>query len=98
MPSSSSRRAILTLSSTESDRPSRWVPSRKVVSYRNMCVALACFHQGSQKRRHPSYCASGRAAPHPGPADPQPSAATPPPTKSRIEKLLDDRIPPLVVL
>src|SRR6266568_532850 len=36
MPSSSSRCAIFSLSSTERDRPSRCVPSRSVVSYRNM--------------------------------------------------------------
>ncbi len=40
-PSPSSARAIFTLSSTESERPSRWVPSRRVVSYRR--IASAAF-------------------------------------------------------
>src|SRR5207244_2182882 len=41
MPTSSRRRAIFTLSSTESDRPSRWVPSRRVVSYRSRFMAAS---------------------------------------------------------
>ena len=39
MPKPSSRRAILSLSSTERDRPSLWVPSLRVVSNRWICMA-----------------------------------------------------------
>src|SRR2546430_1449000 len=41
IPSASSRQAILTLSSAERERPSRCVPSRRVVSYRIGFMSLS---------------------------------------------------------
>src|SRR6266571_8667898 len=41
MPRSSRRRAIFSLSSTESESPSRWVPSRSVVSYNTKSIVTS---------------------------------------------------------
>src|SRR2546422_8573782 len=64
MPSSSSRRAIFSLSSTESDRPSRCVPSRSVVSYRNMFLTPRVVPSGISKAARPLDFSRGRAAHH----------------------------------
>src|SRR6266581_4898392 len=87
-PSSSSRRAILTLSSTESERPSRWVPSRSVVSYRSRFIAASRSRSwGAKRKRGLSSCERPRRAPSVSKIC-QPSASAPPLEESRIAKLL----------
>src|SRR5689334_10362497 len=51
MPNPSRTRVILSLSSTESDNPSLWVPSRNVVSNKWICMGLRPGETGG-----PAYC------------------------------------------
>src|SRR6266571_3663224 len=85
---SSRRRAIFTLSSTESERPSRWVPSRSVVSYRSRFIAASRSRSwGAKRKRGLSSCERPRRAPSVSKIC-QPSASAPPLEESRIAKLL----------